>query len=103
MSGGGRGSRSDDEEQELSRGTKVSVNYHGRGEYFPGSISRVNSNGTYDISYDDGDKELEVKRGYIKVSGGGPGNTQDTSPTNSASEASPAVRDVRNVVYACPH
>ena len=62
-SGSPRGGSS---KSELSRGTKVSVDYHGKGKYFPGSISRVNSDGTYDILYDDGDKERGVKRRLIK-------------------------------------
>ena len=50
----------------LNAGIKVSVDYHGKGKYFPGSISRVNSDGTYDILYDDGDKERGVPYGHIR-------------------------------------
>merc|ERR1712032_96684 len=67
--GGGNDSGSDTD-SELSRGTKVTVNYNGKGKYYAGKISRVNSNGTYDIEYNDGDRERGVKRDNIKVSEG---------------------------------
>ena len=35
--------------------------------YYPGKISRVRLNGTYDIKYDDGDQETGVARDLIKA------------------------------------
>ena len=34
--------------------------------FFPGKISKVNRDGTYDIKYDDGAAETGVRRSYIK-------------------------------------
>ena len=42
-------------------GTKVYVNFHSRGTYFPGKISAVHQD-TYDIAYDDKDKEQGVEQ-----------------------------------------
>ncbi|GMH99375.1 hypothetical protein TrVE_jg13350, partial [Triparma verrucosa] len=62
--------RRDDSETEggaLEKGTKVEARYRGKAKYYPGKISRVRSNGTYDINYDDGEKEFGVKKEFIKV------------------------------------
>ena len=82
--GGGNGSDTGSDSS-LSRGTKVTVNYNGKGKYFPGQISRVNSNGTYDIKYDDGDSERGVKRSNIKVAANGGGNGSDTGSDSALS------------------
>jgi hypothetical protein len=50
----------------LEEGSKVEGNYRGRGEWFPGVISRDHGNGTIDIDYDDGDKELGVGRDLVR-------------------------------------
>ena len=36
---------------------KVEARFRGKTRYYPGKISRDNRDGTYDISYDDGDRE----------------------------------------------
>ena len=50
----------------LSEGDKVEANYRGRGKYYPGKIKYDNRDGTYDIDYDDGEKERSVKEADIK-------------------------------------
>ena len=55
-SGGGR----------LEEGAKVEGNYRGRGRWYPGVIGRERANGTFDIHYDDGEKELGVDRDLIR-------------------------------------
>ena len=90
----------DTRNSKLSSGEKVSVNYGGKGKYYPGKISRKNSNGTYDIEYDDGDRERGVKRSNIKVSDNvgttGARNEVSTRSKNSAASRSstskPAVK-----------
>ena len=47
-------------EKVKSKGSKVEGNYRGKGKYYPGKITRVRLNGTFDISYDDGEKEIGV-------------------------------------------
>jgi hypothetical protein len=38
----------------------VEANYRGKGKYYGGKISRVRLNGTFDVDYDDGEKEQGV-------------------------------------------
>ncbi|RYH29750.1 hypothetical protein EON65_07405, partial [archaeon] len=45
----------------LEEGSKVEANYGGKGRFFPGKITRVRADGTFDILYDDGDSETRVK------------------------------------------
>jgi hypothetical protein len=64
---------------ELNEGDKVEVLYKGKGtKWFSGKISRVNRDGTYDIVYDDGDREsgalkMNVRRHPSSVPPGGSG------------------------------
>ena len=41
-------------------------NYRGRGRWYPGVIGRERANGTFDINYDDGEKELGVDRDPVE-------------------------------------
>ncbi|GMI35357.1 hypothetical protein TrRE_jg12489, partial [Triparma retinervis] len=59
------------DDDDMSRGDKVEARYRGGSKYYPGKISRDNRDGTYDIDYDDGEKERGVKKSYIKKLGGG--------------------------------
>ncbi|GMI52947.1 hypothetical protein TeGR_g11187, partial [Tetraparma gracilis] len=66
-----RGGRSDTETNDddggkLEVGAKVEAKYRGKSKYYKGEIARVRLNGTYDINYDDGEKELGVKRDLIR-------------------------------------
>jgi len=40
--------------------------------YYPGTVVRVRSNGTYDILYDDGEKEVGIYKEMIRAAAGGP-------------------------------
>merc|ERR1711943_100514 len=51
----------------LEEGMKVKANYRGKGKFFGGTIKRDNRDGTYDISYDDGDRELGVREEDIQA------------------------------------
>ena len=50
-------------------GAKVLVNYRKSGNFFPGKLAKENENGTFDIAYDDGDSEKQVKRNMIQPLG----------------------------------
>ena len=47
--------------QQLHEGKQVEAKYRGGDKFYPGRIARANSDGTYDIAYDDGDSENGVK------------------------------------------
>ena len=64
----------------LSEGDKVQFNYQGRGKWYPGKIVRDRGDGTYDISYDDGDSEIRVFSDMIRA------NVSQPSPNISNSE-----------------
>ena len=40
----------------------------GRNRYYAAQIVRVRSNGTYDLDYDDGEKELGIDKSLIRLS-----------------------------------
>ncbi|KAH8065394.1 tudor domain-containing protein [Aureococcus anophagefferens] len=65
-----RGSSSSDK---LREGDKVEARYRGREKYYPGKISRDRGDGTFDIDYDDGEKETRVEERLIRKKDGGGG------------------------------
>ena len=46
---------------------RVEARFRGKASFFPGRISRVNSDGTFDILYDDKDEERDVPAGFIRA------------------------------------
>ena len=50
----------------LQEGDKVEADYRGRGKFYPGKITRDRGDDTYDISYDDGERETRVAKRLIK-------------------------------------
>jgi hypothetical protein len=68
----------DSTSQKWKEGVKVEARFKGRSRYYPGVISRCRLNGTYDIEYDDGEKETGIKKDLIRTkSGGVKKNTHD--------------------------
>jgi ribosomal protein L35AE/L33A len=61
--------RGDDDDARLDVGTAVEADYRGKGKYFPGKISRVRANGTFDIDYDDGEHEMMVSKDLVRPKG----------------------------------
>ena len=63
----------------MAKGDRVEARYRGRGtKFYKGEIARVNSDGTFDINYDDGEKELGIAEEHVTslesaASGGGSG------------------------------
>ena len=51
----------------IDQGSKVEANYRGRGEWFPGEVTRDRGDGTFDIMYDDGDSEICVEERMIRL------------------------------------
>ncbi|ETW10135.1 hypothetical protein H310_00507 [Aphanomyces invadans] len=52
--------------KKFKEGEKVEAQYKGKSKFYPGVISRCRLNGTYDIDYDDGEKEKEVDAKLIR-------------------------------------
>ena len=63
---GGGGSSSDS----FREGDKIEARYRGREKYYPGKIDRDRRDGTYDIAYDDGERETRVEERLIRKKGG---------------------------------
>ncbi|POM62517.1 LOW QUALITY PROTEIN: hypothetical protein PHPALM_28322 [Phytophthora palmivora] len=51
----------------LKVGDSIEANYKNGVKMFPGKVSRVHSDGTYDITFSDGDSERRVPRSRIKL------------------------------------
>ncbi|KDO21598.1 hypothetical protein SPRG_22324 [Saprolegnia parasitica CBS 223.65] len=56
----------DGDSKRLAVGTKVEAKYKGK-TYYPGTITKVHLNGSYDVDYDDGEIEKKVDRSLIRV------------------------------------
>merc|ERR1711916_151306 len=69
---------SDSESEDLRRGDRVEAKCTGWTKYYPGEITRVNRDGTYDIKFDDGERKSGVKKSQIK-------STSKSSPKKSSS------------------
>ena len=50
----------------LREGDKVEADYRARGRFYPGKISRDRGDDTYDIDYDDGERETRVSKRLIR-------------------------------------
>ncbi|OQS06443.1 hypothetical protein THRCLA_20376 [Thraustotheca clavata] len=74
-------SEDDKKAKKFKEGDKVEAQYKGKSKFYPGVISRARLNGTYDIDYDDGEKETGVAAELIKLKGGSPKkkHSDDTS------------------------
>ncbi|KAK7234390.1 hypothetical protein SO694_0020108 [Aureococcus anophagefferens] len=47
-------------------GAAVEARYRGKGKFYPGKIAKDNGDGTYDVDYDDGEKESKVAEALIR-------------------------------------
>jgi hypothetical protein len=55
--------------KKLEVGTPVEARYRGGPEFYKGKIGHVNADGTYDISFDDGDRETSVSTLRVRLEG----------------------------------
>ena len=67
----------------FEEGDKMEADYKGKGKYYPGKISRKRLNGTYDIAYDDGERETNVDARSIRSRDGGGGGGSSVSSGSS--------------------
>ena len=61
----------------------VETNYQGKGVYYPGVIGKDREDGTYDINYDDGEKEYRIPSHYIRYMSNGPGKLSTANNNNN--------------------
>ena len=54
-------------EFEFVIGTDIECNFENRGDWYPGRIAAINSDGSFNIDYDDGDKEVQVLKDRIRL------------------------------------
>ncbi|KAJ1453684.1 hypothetical protein M885DRAFT_273210 [Pelagophyceae sp. CCMP2097] len=57
---------------DLAVGDAVEARYRGKGKYYPGRIGAVGGDGTFNVDYDDGEKETGVGRDLIRRVGAAP-------------------------------
>ena len=50
-------------------GSKVEINYHGQGKYYPGHVVKASDEGAglWDVLYDDGDTETRVPSHHLRL------------------------------------
>ena len=75
---------------DIVEGSIVEGNYKGR-NWYPGKVSLVRLNGTFDILYDDGEVERSVSRENVRMKAplGGYRDDLQTPPRSSASAGRP--------------
>merc|ERR1712100_423104 len=79
-----KGGGSDTEADEIEEGDKIEARFGGRSRWFKGKITRKNSDGTFDILYNDGDRERKVKKDLIRpLDGGGKSSSKSRSKSRS--------------------
>ena len=100
----GYGSESDyrdDTSKKLEVDMKVEARYRGKSKYYPGTISRVRLNGTVDINYDDGEKELGVNPEFVRVVEEKRSRSQSSSSSASHSSSSSHNKFNKNDIIEC--
>ena len=87
--GGGKSGRDDDSAADgFARGDKVEARYGGKSKWYKGKIARVNANGTFDVTYDDGDSERGIRASMIRAVGGASRSRSPRRAADSGDEAS---------------
>ena len=62
-------------------------------QWFRGQVTAMNGNGTFDITYDDGDREMEIEARYVEgVSPGRDGERRKVQPRQEDEEPIPSFR-----------
>lgn len=78
-------------------GQKVEAQYKGKSKYYPGVISRCRLNGTYDIDYDDGEKETGVAAELIRLKDSSSLTKKKTEDTDDAPKSSKKFKEGEKV------
>ena len=81
--------RLDDDGGGSEEGMNVEARYRGGAKYYKGKIQRKRLNGTYDILYEDGEKELEVSADLINFLDGGGSPSEKRRDDSDTEKAAP--------------
>ena len=68
----------------FAEGDKIEAKYRGGSRYYKGKITRERQNGTFDILYDDGEKETGVDSSLIRKVEGGERRFEPSAPSGSS-------------------
>ena len=58
--------KKNDKKKTFKEGQKVEAQFQEKSKWMPGKVARVRLNGTYDIQYDNDEKEQQVKPEFIR-------------------------------------
>ena len=91
IKGGGSSSTSTERDERSSgssshrEGDRVEAKVAGWTRYYKGEVTRVNSDGTYDIRFDDGERKRGVRADQIKSGGSGSSSTERDERSSGSS------------------
>lgn len=82
----------------IRAGDKVEARYKGKLKYYPGTATRVNADGTYDIHYNDGDHEFAVQAAFVRPAT--PPTAASTTTVKASAEAPPIATSAKEAALA---
>ena len=88
--------------KELKLGCIIEARYRGKNKYYPGKITRCRFDGSFDILYDDGERELGVAKELIKKKDGNSekkGNSDNIIISNDVNTENFKVGDIIEARY----
>jgi uncharacterized C2H2 Zn-finger protein len=59
--------RANENVPKLTVGAEVLGNHNGKGKWYPGTIAKVHADGTFDLHYEDGDRESKVRESHVRI------------------------------------
>lgn len=83
----------------IRAGDKVEARYKGKLKYYPGTATRVNADGTYDIHYNDGDHEFAVQAAFVRPAPPPP-PASTTTTVKASAEAPPVATSAKEAALA---
>ena len=79
----------------LCEGDKVEAKFKGKGMLYPGKVYKVNRDGTYDVKFDNGNRDKAVHREKIKAVGDD--DSHSTPPKKKTEKKKSKIREGDNV------
>mmetsp|Transcript_29248 Transcript_29248/g.58410 ORF Transcript_29248/g.58410 Transcript_29248/m.58410 type:complete len:458 (-) Transcript_29248:95-1468(-) len=72
--------------EEPKVGQKCTAQFKGRGKFYPGEIAKVNSDGTVNVNFDDGDKERSIDMKCVRLDADASANSDDEDEDEDENE-----------------